>query len=161
MRIRTFPKDYFDSVMIQANITADNVTSQPRCFISINDTCGTDEKPYFKENTENVLVLFFDDIDNDLYIKNDTNGKEMWHRAMTEEQAKEIIRFIDKNKDKMECIIHCGAGVRRSGSVAKFINKYLDLPWSKFHEDNRHILPRESIIKTLESCTQKDFGIIK
>jgi len=160
MKITCLPKDYFDDLMKSKKITDQNVNLRSECFISINDSCETDQKPYFKNN-ENVLVLFFDDIDKDLFVRKAEDGSEIWHRAFTQQQAEQVIEFINRNRNKTTCVIHCTAGVRRSGTIAEFINRYLNLAWPEFREANRHIQIRQSIKDTLQSCIQKDSGLIK
>jgi len=48
MEVFTTSKMAFDKLMEQNKVTNDNVESKTKVFfISINDSCGTDEKPYF------------------------------------------------------------------------------------------------------------------
>lgn len=44
--------------------------------------------------------------------------------SIGELQAYDIVKFIDKNKDKSNFYIHCSAGISRSGAVATFIYDY-------------------------------------
>ena len=40
--------------------------------------------------------------------------------------AQEILEFVDTNKLKVACIIHCHAGLSRSVAIAKFLTKYTE-----------------------------------
>ena len=65
MKVFVTSKTAFDDLMKRKGITNENVESHTKTFfISINDSCGTDEIPYF-ENKANVRVLFFDDVENE------------------------------------------------------------------------------------------------
>lgn len=74
----------------------------------------TDEH-WFKENHENVLNVEFDDI---LMEKAETEYGTAY--GMTDEDAKKIIEFIDKNKDKQNWYLHC-----RSGRSSRYHYLYL------------------------------------
>jgi predicted protein tyrosine phosphatase len=114
MKVFVTSKKTFDDIMLTKGITNDNVESYDKAFlISINDSVGTDEVPYF-ENKENVKVLFFHDLDEDIETKSGTAN------TFTYTQAEELLEFIDKHKDKETCIVHCAAGVSRSGAVGTF-----------------------------------------
>lgn len=44
--------------------------------------------------------------------------------SIGEIQAYDIVKFVEKNKNKNNFYIHCGAGISRSGAVATFIYDY-------------------------------------
>jgi predicted protein tyrosine phosphatase len=124
MIIRVFNKAEFDKNMKEYHINDDNVEIREDVFfISINDSVGTTtETPYFKRNHENVLVLHFDDVTEDMDIPVLGTGYIQRMKAFKLNQANELYDFIIKNKDKKYCYIHCTAGINRSGAVAKYVN---------------------------------------
>lgn len=145
MKITIINKQTFDSLMKQHGITNDNVENITKTFfISINDTCGTTEVPYF-ENKENVKVLFFDDVDFDIEVSSHKIAK-----AFTTTQAEELFDFINKHKDKESCIVHCAAGMSRSGAVGTFINDYFGGDWFEFKKLNPHIHPNSLVLRLLK-----------
>lgn len=98
---------------------------------------------YFSNGLENVLNLVFDDVERDF----DQDGQKAI--AFTQEQAKIVVDFIEKNKNKSRCIVHCGAGVSRSGAIATFFNDYLHQDYFQFKLDNPHIQPNNQVIALL------------
>jgi len=71
---------------------------------------------------------------------------------MTEDQAKELVSFIDDNK---ECsfIVHCDAGVSRSGAVGTFICRYLRHSLESFKIVNPNILPNDYVLDMLQEVS--------
>jgi predicted protein tyrosine phosphatase len=137
-------KKMFDDLMIKHNITNENVIEKNIAFISINDTGGTNQVPYFNENSNNnVLVLYFDDIEEDIQTE------KRLIKAFTIEQAKIVFNFIKNNEDKTTFIIHCSAGISRSGAVGTFINDYFRQSYFEFLEKNPHILPNGHVLRLL------------
>lgn len=77
-------------------------------IISINETDGI--KPMFNRNNKklkNILYLHFDDISREL--------KD--HITMSNQDAIDILEFINNHKNIDNIIIHCKAGVSRSVSI--------------------------------------------
>lgn len=124
MIIRVFNKATFDKNVKDFGVTDGNVESfSDMFFISINDSVGTTtETPHFKRNHENVLVLHFDDVTEDMDIPVLGTAHIQRVRAFNLNQANELHDFIIKNEDKRFCYIHCTAGINRSGAVAKYVN---------------------------------------
>ncbi len=148
MKVFVTNKDTFDTIMQMRGITDANVGEHSKTFfISINDSCGTDEQPYFKEEHANVKTIFFDDIEED--IKHPKYGLI---KAFNKEQANELVRFIEANKDKESCIVHCSAGISRSGAVGAFINDYFKGDCHEFKEMNPHILPNGHVLRRLKAA---------
>lgn len=92
---------------------------QDTIFISINDSKS---KPLLSRAT-NIKVFHFDDIR--------WEDPEVWKNSIfwkhfTKEMAQEILEFVDSNKSKVACIIHCHAGLSRSVAIAEFLTKYTE-----------------------------------
>lgn len=140
-------KSQFNKLMESNDLTDINVEAKGKniALISINDTLGGWSEPWFKEDHANVLRLWFDDVENDLQVS-PTNRRQC--KAFTEEQAKQVVEFIDRNKDK-NFIVHCAAGISRSGAVGRFISDYLGTDKDRFKNMNPHILPNSHVSRLL------------
>jgi predicted protein tyrosine phosphatase len=149
MKVWVLMKQHFDELMRSQKITDENVHERKDVFfISINDSTGTDEVPYFKD-AENVKVLFFDDVDEDLHIPILGTSEFQTAKAMTDLQAEALFSFIRANKDKKTCIVHCAAGISRSGAVGTFINDYMQGDYAEFKKNNPYIHPNSHVLSTL------------
>ena len=92
-------------------------------IISINSVSFPAEPPPFSDDllhAENLLALHFDDVD------------EGQPHAMMPEQAKQIVDFV-RIEDPRPIIVHCTAGISRSGAVGEVLNWY----FNRYLEDNQ------------------------
>lgn len=162
--IKTLSHKAFDEFCSQQGLNDANVELQEdSAFISI---IGTEEcrKYYledetghwFKESHPNVLNLEFDDITEDMMWK----GRQF--KAMTKDHAKEVIEFIENNKNK-NFYVHCKAGISRSGAISRFIydfyNKdgvYSDIDFEKY---NSYTRPNNHILILLKRCFYEKYGL--
>lgn len=87
--------------------------------------------PVILEESSNVLNLWFND--------EDKYNPETESVLFDEEMAKSIKRFVLANKDKKQWLIHCTAGICRSGAVGECISDYLGNDYFKFKRDNPQI----------------------
>lgn len=150
MKVFVLSKTRFDALMVKNEITNDNVEQKEKMFfISINDSCGTDAVPYFEEK-ENVKVLFFDDIEEDLKLPTKISGQFVIAKAFTEKQSVELFDFIEKHKDKESCIVHCTAGISRSGAIGTFINDFYGGDTEEFKKQNPYVLPNGLVLMLLK-----------
>lgn len=88
-------------------------------LISISDT--VDEMQEMQEmwelhnNAGSAIFLVFAD------VEDESSG-------LTQEVAERIVDFVeDSLAQKQDLLVHCFAGISRSGAVAKFVNEYLSL----------------------------------
>jgi predicted protein tyrosine phosphatase len=152
MKVFIKSKKEFDDLMKTKGITNANVEEyQNNFFISINNTFENDELPYF-ENKQNVMVLYFDDVEKDLDIPIIGTNKTQTAKAFTIAQAEEVLNFINKHKNKDNCIVHCSAGISRSGAVGTFINDYFGGDWFEFKKLNPHIHPNGLVLHLLKTA---------
>lgn len=107
-------------------------------FISILDP---DCPESFHKDTDNFKTWWFYDLEYEV-------GS---YKPMSEEQGKEIVEFILKNKDRKRCIVHCSAGVSRSGAIGEFINDLYGEPYQDFKRTNPNIVPNLYIKKLLNN----------
>jgi predicted protein tyrosine phosphatase len=67
-----------------------------------------------------------------------------------------MFKFIEKNKDKKTCLIHCVAGISRSAAIGTFICDFINDNYFKFKEENPYILPNKHILKLMNYITCKE-----
>lgn len=111
-------------------------------------------------NNDCFFISILDPDNPENYFPDSDNYKTVWfydlecqvgnYKIFDDEIAKELIEFILKNKDKSSCIVHCTAGVARSGAVGKFINNIFGEENKKqFKRSNPHISPNRLVLKLL------------
>ena len=109
-------------------------------FISIigttDDSYDMVGRHHFMENHKNVLNLEFDDVEKDIEV----GGYSF--KAITDEQAEAIVKFIIDNKGK-DFYVHCLAGISRSGAVGTFIFDF-------FKDDDTKFVSRPKIRPNIE-----------
>jgi predicted protein tyrosine phosphatase len=114
------------------------------CFISILD-CDNNTELYDK-SIDNFLQVKMWDIEKDAQ---DTDGTI--YEKPSDIELKKIVDFVNKHKDKNVFVIHCTAGISRSGAVAYFIKEKFkeEINPYNFHDDNKHIMPNLYILNRL------------
>jgi len=150
IKIYVFPKVQFQEIMDKNDINDESVDDITKyAFICINDFSGDYyHDPIFRHSHHNVLTLFFDDVRNELEFSPTNSGKI---RAFTEEDAKNIIKFLDSNRHIKVLMIHCAAGISRSGAVGQFALDYLQGDKEFFAINNKHILPNAEVLRILNN----------
>jgi len=139
--------------MIQNNITDENVEKKDLVmFISINDS---NSDSYFKENHDNVIIMHFDDIENEGEVSPTNKGE---CKVFDEEMAENLYQFIKKHKDKKSCIVHCEAGISRSAGCAVFIVGYCRGDYEQFKKDNPFIAPNARVMRLLNHAKYNDLS---
>lgn len=148
--IYVYSRQLFDKIVFNRNYTDDNISSEDIFFICIMNTDGFNSQPHFKQNHANVLNLWFDDCDVD---KSGVllNGQTYTEKAMTPEQAKQIYDFLlaQKQANRTMGIVHCAAGIARSGAVGTFAADFFDLEHKSFININNHIRPNGHVLQLL------------
>ncbi len=109
------------------------------CVISIN--CPGAQAPLPAES-DGVLVLHFDDIE--APIEGAEDRFVLFDRAM----AERILSFL-QNLAGRHLIVHCHAGVARSGAVALFAHELLGTDAEQFARDNPSIAPNRLVLSML------------
>jgi len=144
-------KRRFDDLMKGKLIFDANVEEYKKtAIISINspNELEGDMEPWFKEDKSNVLRLFFDDVEESFLHK----GKMIV--PMSIEQGIQVIKFFEDNKDKESLIVHCAAGVSRSGAVGTFAAEYFNIDMDSFRATNRFISPNAKVMTILRNLHQ-------
>lgn len=111
-------------------IAPDGIIPENYAIIQI---CGTwmcqkyvlqEKENFYLKSNNNVLNLKFDDVGKDWV-------RDGWkfYRGITYEQAKQLVSFIDENKNK-NFFISCRAGHSRSQGIIRYIlDMYPDINW--------------------------------
>lgn len=144
-------KAKFEDVMKRNNVNDSNIEDvENTALISIcsttNSFCGVPQNHYFKNGLSNVLNIRFDDI----------QEAEQGLLLFNEKHAEELIRFILKNLES-SFIVHCTAGISRSGAVGEFIRRLKDIDYSTFILDNPQIMPNMTVLSILIDVYNKKF----
>lgn len=97
---------------------AESMAPTPGCaMISIN--CPGHETT-LKDGWDRVLRLQFHDVDRDM----SSEGLTLFNK----EHARQIIDFVDEIKDACHLlVVHCSAGISRSGAIATFVSEKFDI----------------------------------
>lgn len=114
------------------------------CFISILDGDNTEQK--FDLSLDNVLQVHMWDIEKNILT---SDGKT--YLKPSDEELQRIVDFVNKNKDKVAFMVHCSAGISRSGAVVTYISEKFhdEVDLQKFREDNKLIQPNLYILNRL------------
>jgi len=70
--------------------------------------------------------------------------------TFTEEQARQLVAFVDSRREVPFWFVNCAAGVSRSGAVALWLCRYLGHDEEQFWNDNPNVLPNRLVLSTLE-----------
>lgn len=154
MKVLVLNKQVFEDSVSKYGLTNDNVSEDKiHCFICVFDSVPRNENdiPYFNE-TSNVKILRFDDVEEDSSIPLLGTNEKYQAKSFTSEQADELLKFLDNNRDKEKCIVHCSAGFSRSGAIGLFINDYFGGNWFDFKKTNPHIQPNATVLRKLKAA---------
>ena len=158
--INVLSRQQFENFVLSRNINDNNVeTIDSMFFICIHNTGGYNHEPYFQTDHHNVLRLWFDDCDVDKETQL-LNGEIAKEKAMTIQQAKNVYDFLlyQKELGRKIGVVHCAAGIARSGAVGTFANTLLDQDQLMFNSLNREIKPNGHVLSLLNSILwQKHF----
>ena len=155
MKIRVLPRMFFEKV--KGTPTEAELLAKAK-IISINSSWGFDDTPPFSPdllNHPHLLTLTFDDICNEPETPEDLGNAVLFNETM----AEHIMRFVDDGK--LPLLVHCTAGISRSGAVGEvlnwYFNRYLERNAAddeEFVQNNRQIQPntivRRIMLKVLE-----------
>lgn len=142
MKIRVLARIFFEKV--KGTPTEAELLEKSK-IISINSSWGGDDAPPFSESFlqhPHLLVLTFDDICNEPETPEDQGNAILFN----EDMAHAIMRFVDDGKFPL--LVHCTAGISRSGAVGEvlnwYFNRYLERNAAddeEFTQNNRQIMP--------------------
>lgn len=154
IRIQAVSKAIFD-----ATLTSQKIKLYDRCaFISILDPDNMEEK--YDKTLDNFLQVRMYDIEADAYEKKDENGigrisdaknGTLVYQKPPDSELQKIVNFANKHTDKVLFVVHCSAGISRSGAVARYLfDKFMpDVDIAYYKSINKHTLPNLYIYKRL------------
>jgi len=158
MKIIVLGRALFNEYLTRKGITNDNVEQQDKIFfISINNH-DDKQSSYFSSNKKNIISMIFGDLEQDTEVDIIGENRKEVVKAMTQEQAAELYAFIKANKDKEAVIIHCTAGVSRSGAIGVFINDFIGGNWEELKRLNPNIQPNAHVYRLLHDEWYKDIS---
>ena len=119
----------------------------PTIVISITDINSYHPIYSEKENILDILYLKFDDVD----LSSNTNPESRFYVPINEIQAKEIVDFVEKYKDKVEQVVcQCDAGISRSSATAAALSVIYNGNGSdKWIFDSRQYVPNTAVYRAI------------
>ena len=162
MKVIICNKREFNRFMEYNGITDDNVETKDMMFISVNHAISNVDfvhdtskvQSYFKRQHPNVHIMHFGDYGENYVYKFIHEGPT---GLFNEYKAKKLYEFIKANKDKSIAIVHCAAGISRSGAVGTFIyDLYGHVDFTEFKRTNPRIQPNQHVLKLLRKEQEKD-----
>jgi predicted protein tyrosine phosphatase len=155
MKVFVMSKMQFKKLMVDNNITDDNVeTKGDVMLISINDSNRAQgfRPTHFQRNHPNVMIMQFDDVENEgIPLMN--GGTAV---VFSQKMAHDLFQFIKRNKHRKTAVVHCEAGISRSGAVGSFIQGYCGGDWEEFKRTNPHIHPNGRVLRMLNKEKYND-----
>ena len=142
MKIRVLARIFFEKV--KGTPTEVELLEKAK-IISINSSWGFDDTPPFSEdllNHPHLLTLTFDDICNEPETPEDPGNAVLFNETI----AQQIMRFVDDGE--LPLLVHCTAGISRSGAVGEVLNWYFNRYLERntqddedFTQNNHQIMP--------------------
>ena len=125
--------------------------------ISINNGTCFENECHVCKDADNVLNLNFDDADPisyglseyiQFYSYNISGEKSITLKFFNNEMAKQVVEFIEDNKDK-NFYIHCSAGISRSQAFVKYIKNVYDFINWETNPNNPCLYPNGFVFQKL------------
>jgi len=155
MKVYALSRESFNTTVRQNGLTDENIEQKENLFCICIWCDKNDEKHpfYFGQEHKNVRYFYFYDIDKDC-IDEQNN---IVYPVISDETAEAIVKYIVENKGKKLCLVHCAAGISRSGAVATFINDLYGEPYREFIQKNSAINPNVTVLIKLRNAYEKLF----
>lgn len=158
MIIKVLSKFQFEQLMAKYYIDDDNVEEiKDTFFVSINDTKTSSyyKESWFKRDHDNVMVLYFDDVESEGETSPTNSGM---CTPFSEDMAKSLVEFIIRNIEskKENCIIHCEAGISRSGAVGLFANYVTRSDHYTFMKNNPQVRENSRVSRMLRKIYREN-----
>jgi len=96
----------------------------------------------YTENPKNLFTLHVEDV-------HPGSGHDVQFRCFTKDDATRFLRWLSKIDCQKDFLVHCWAGISRSGAFGQFLAEYLRHDMQEFHANNPSIKPNKWILKTL------------
>lgn len=134
MKVIILPKYLFEN-----NIDNIEKSDKKIFYASILEPDNTNT---IRPDSENFKSFWFHDIDEDIVDEE----KGIVYNKASDEQLNSIIDFVEENKAMDYFIVHCTAGISRSGAVGEFVNDFFgEEDYNTFKRNNPQIIPNTYI----------------
>ncbi len=111
------------------------------CFISVVDESHVEKK--YDTSIENFLQVKMWDVESDVSDE---------YKKPSDAELLKVVNFVNKHINKHSFIVHCGAGISRSGAIVVYIKDkirdHIDI--AEFHRLNTQIQPNLYILNRLK-----------
>ena len=107
-----------------------------------------------KKGLQDIVSINFTDITDKEYEK--IRKKDPRHVLFNEDHAKQIVNFMEKiQKDPQDAVlvVHCSAGISRSGAVGTFACDYCRLDYNNFIGGNHYIRANQWVLALLHRAS--------
>ena len=159
MKIRVLPRIFFENN--KGTAEEDRLLEKYR-IISINASRGNDSAPPFSEHNrrhEHLLCLTFDDVCDEPEPENPDS-----YVRFSPRHAEAIMRFAGAGD--MPMLIHCTAGISRSGAVGEILDWYFNRYIANdpadhqfFVQNNRQIIANSLVRKIFLDYLDPENGV--
>ena len=107
---------------------------------------------WFRQRHRNVLNLIFDDVSASGTEPLAGSSVGDGYVLFDENMAREIAAFVDANKDASVWIVHCSAGVSRSGAVSRWLKDWLAFKYGieADNVDGKYAVPNAHVLEVLD-----------
>jgi predicted protein tyrosine phosphatase len=147
MNITVTHRYYFEELLGSA---AEAGLFQTHRIISVNSVRQPEDPPFSKTfwARPNLLLLRFDDVEDPAFAPSGS-------RYMDEADAEAVARFVAAD-DLRPIIVHCTAGISRSGAIGTALNEYYnrkiannEAEYAAFVRKHPHLNPNLLVMKLL------------
>ena len=111
----------------------------------------SNEGPVFSEISTNLLCLDFDDVE-----LGDYAGA---YKLFDKEQASQVINFLMNLDSQDELIVHCAAGISRSGAVGTFAAELSGQSVEALHKRHPRVHPNSWVLDLLQKSYEEQLRI--
>ena len=118
------------------------------CVVSIIDP---EEEPIFAADTDRIITVRFHDLDPEWPVDPERDPRPSYV-FMSEEDAKRIVDHVvrfHEHPERWECLVHCMAGVSRSGAVGTFARRLAAISYGTFKKRNPGLHPNRHVLRLL------------
>lgn len=151
--VHVFSRKEFEKMCEAFQLTTELVDYSDYAVISIENN-GKAHKHILKDG-KRVLNVEFDDVD----------VAENGFKPISEETATKIFEFIDKlNRESdikghdLVLIVHCGAGISRSGAVGLFASELFGISYETFKQNNPRVNHNRRVYTELLKACGRYYG---
>ena len=104
---------------------------------------------WFKHRHRNVLNLDFDDMAAPDEWKNLSKCDQ--YILFNDDMARQIAEFVGENRDASVWIVHCSAGISRSGAVSRWLKDWLKFKYGvdAVNVDGKYAIPNSHVLSEL------------